>query len=356
MLHILLFLLLVLWVSLSDYQASTQIKLIEEPKKEYVVITPEYFQRETPEVVETPKKEIQFTETNPEIQEAVVDNSTRIGDKSVLGASETPLDEGDPLLPTQITRVDPEQKLLNTFNSDFVDASIDLPPAPKTEESQSAETATLQETENIAESEADGQKAEESAPKPISHRKETLAQTDTTVAVPERLVEDKPHKAVEKPETTETLDSHDIGKNETAKGLPNKTERNKKSTAGFQTEQKKTKIIGSLSRDGKSSLDVKKTALGQYYARISKIIELEWQKECLRYRDLIHPGVISMQFSISPSGKVSGLRPYDVVSTSEIQKGFTLQAIRRSKLPNMPKAAIKELDGDNLELIYNFYF
>jgi len=63
-----------------------------------------------------------------------------------------------------------------------------------------------------------------------------------------------------------------------------------------------------------------------------------------------------MQFFVDKSGKVSRPTPVDVVSASGIQQGFTIQAIRKSKLPPMPSAAQKELGEEKLELIYNFYF
>jgi uncharacterized 2Fe-2S/4Fe-4S cluster protein (DUF4445 family) len=42
--------------------------------------------------------------------------------------------------------------------------------------------------------------------------------------------------------------------------------------------------------------------------------------------------------------------------TGEVQKGFTLNAIRNAPIPAMPPAVKKEMGGDALELIFNFYF
>ena len=46
----------------------------------------------------------------------------------------------------------------------------------------------------------------------------------------------------------------------------------------------------------------------------------------------------------------------EVVGAGEIQKGFTLSSVRSAPIPPMPAELKRELDGDPLELIYNFYF
>jgi hypothetical protein len=45
-----------------------------------------------------------------------------------------------------------------------------------------------------------------------------------------------------------------------------------------------------------------------------------------------------------------------MVDAGEIQKGFTLNSIRQAKLPSIPNDLKKELDGEPIELLYNFYF
>jgi hypothetical protein len=45
-----------------------------------------------------------------------------------------------------------------------------------------------------------------------------------------------------------------------------------------------------------------------------------------------------------------------MVNAGEVQKGFTLKSIRQAKLPTIPADLKKELDGEPLEITYNFYF
>jgi len=124
----------------------------------------------------------------------------------------------------------------------------------------------------------------------------------------------------------------------------------------FRGNQEKTKMQGSISRKGKSSLNVANTPLGRYQAQLSRAVELEWQRNCVRYRDLITPGFITVRFLIDAKGKVTTLSFVEAVEVGEVQKGFTLSSIRKAEIPPMPAELARELKGEPLELTFNFYF
>ena len=44
------------------------------------------------------------------------------------------------------------------------------------------------------------------------------------------------------------------------------------------------------------------------------------------------------------------------MKTGEIQKGFTLESIRKAEIPAMPPALRAEYDAEPLELEFRFYF
>lgn len=125
---------------------------------------------------------------------------------------------------------------------------------------------------------------------------------------------------------------------------------------GFQGHSEKTKVTGSISRRGKSALNVKNSPLGRYQALVSKAVELQWRRNCEQHRDHIVPGVISLRFYVDKNGKVSGIKFQEVIEANYIERGFTQRAIRQAELPKMSQAVLRELDGEPLELIYNFYF
>ena len=125
---------------------------------------------------------------------------------------------------------------------------------------------------------------------------------------------------------------------------------------GFRGYQRKTAIVGSISRTGRSALNVTDTALGRYQAIISRAVELEWQRNCVRHRDFITPGYLTVRFFVETSGKVRTVQFVGSMETGEVQKGFTLSSIRDAEIPAMPASLKQEFEKEPLELIFNFYF
>ena len=124
----------------------------------------------------------------------------------------------------------------------------------------------------------------------------------------------------------------------------------------FRGFQRKTAIVGSISRTGRSSLDVEDSALGRYQAAISRAVELEWQRNCVRHRDFITPGFLTVRFFVETSGKVRSVQFVGDMETGEVQKGFTLNSIRDASIPPMPATLRNEYDKEPLELLFRFYF
>ena len=124
----------------------------------------------------------------------------------------------------------------------------------------------------------------------------------------------------------------------------------------FKGYQRKAAIVGSISRTGRSALDVADSPLGRYQAVISRAVEQEWQRNCVRHRDFITPGFLTVRFFVETNGKVRTVQFVGTMETGEVQKGFTLSAIRDAKIPAMPAAVKKDFDKEPLELIFNFYF
>lgn len=124
----------------------------------------------------------------------------------------------------------------------------------------------------------------------------------------------------------------------------------------FSGNQRKTAVTGSISRTGTSALDVEDSALGRYQALISRAVELEWQRNCVRHRDFITPGFLTVRFFVETDGKVRSVQFVGDMETGEVQKGFTLNSIRNAEIPAMSRSLRKEYDKEPLELIFRFYF
>lgn len=124
----------------------------------------------------------------------------------------------------------------------------------------------------------------------------------------------------------------------------------------FSGNQRKAAIVGSISRTGTSALDVADSPLGRYQAVISRAVEQEWQRNCVRHRDFITPGFLTVRFFVEPSGRIRSVQFVGDMETGEIQKGFTLNSIRNAEIPAMPRGLRGEYEKEPLELIFRFYF
>ncbi len=124
----------------------------------------------------------------------------------------------------------------------------------------------------------------------------------------------------------------------------------------FSGEVRKRRLRGSIGNNGPVAAEVRNTPLGRYQAELSRAVEREWQRNCIRYRNHITPGILTIRFLVDDRGRVSGIDFLDVVEAGEIQKGFTMNALKEASIPIMPRELKQDLDGEPLELIYNFYF
>ena len=85
-------------------------------------------------------------------------------------------------------------------------------------------------------------------------------------------------------------------------------------------------------------------------------MELEWQRNCVRHRDFITPGFLTVRFFVEPNGRVRSVSFVGDMETGEVQKGFTLNSIRDASIPPMPPALRGDYKEEPLELIFRFYF
>jgi hypothetical protein len=157
--------------------------------------------------------------------------------------------------------------------------------------------------------------------------------------------------------TTPTLPKAGESRTTAAKNSPKPPMIRTETTAPeFRGNQKKTAIVGSISRTGRSALNVADTPLGRYQAIISRAVEQEWQRNCIRHRDLITPGFLTVRFFVESNGRVKTVQFVGNMETGVAQKGFTLNAIRDAEIPGMPASIKKEYESEPLEILFNFYF
>ncbi|BCU75402.1 hypothetical protein [Luteolibacter sp. LG18] len=119
---------------------------------------------------------------------------------------------------------------------------------------------------------------------------------------------------------------------------------------------KKTELAGSISRTGKSAVNVIDTPLGRYRAVVSDAVQTGWLQNCERYQKYITAGYMTVKFQVEPDGKVKSVEVVEAVDCTDVQKGFTNQAIRAAKFPKIPNDLKKTLGKEPLEVTIIFYF
>ncbi len=282
-----------------------------------------------------------FVRTSEDQTAAVLEKSSFIGERNTQATSDRSPDLTAPPLPSQ-SGIDRDD--LETTASHYQDGELGSDQPAKPQESMPAPLSPTLPDPVSAENSSPGEKVEtpgsddtQPSPPPTARLLEGASPVD--VSVPQNPAE----KTALKPTPPKRP------KSATAAPKP-------ATDPGFKGYQRKSAIVGSISRTGRSALDVADSPLGRYQAIISRAVEQEWQRNCVRHRDFITPGFLTARFFVETSGKVRTVQFVGTMETGEVQKGFTLSAIRDAEIPAMPAAVKKDFAKEPLELIFNFYF
>lgn len=355
--HALVFLSLIGLAVLEIIAAPTRV-VAPPPPEVTVEIRPEMFERpaEVPASPPDPMKPQQVRTSLDQESEIPPEKTNLIGEHTTRAASELPPDPNAVRLPSQDGEEPRQPGRVETVSSSFSDGEEpDQAVVPPMEEQPPAGDPTLK--PDPSESMLPGETtASEAPPPPGGTPEELLLKTPNQVPVPEMEDGEKPRDPESLPKESEAESESEAAK--PAGGAPDSkaVEEQPPRDTGFRSEVRKTRLQGSISRIGNSSRDVENTPLGRYQAKLSRAVEREWQRSCIRYREHITPGMLTIRFLVDERGRVSSFRFIEVVESSEIQKGFTLKSIQSADIPRMPKDIARGLDGDPLELIYNFFF
>lgn len=278
----------------------------------------------------TPADKPRFARTSDDQAAPVPEKSAFIGERNTRATSDRPANPAAPLLPSQSGIAPKDDADIETTESRYQEGKTASPPVgkPAAESPTPASPSTPSSPPPPREKLLDGPNPVDVAvPKEAAPNREALAPQQTPVAA-----QPSPSKVTEPP---------------AAKPSP------APEAKGFQ---RKTAMVGSISRTGRSALDVADSPLGRYQAVISRAVEQEWQRNCVRHRDFITPGFLTVRFFVESNGHVRTVQFVGEMETGEVQKGFTLNAIRDAEIPAMPAALKKEFAKEPLELIFNFYF
>ena len=279
-----------------------------------------------------------FARTSDEQQASEpVKDAPFIGERSTRAASDQASVPTAPAQPSQRGVKPRDANDIETTQSKYQDGKLTEPSKPR-ESQRTTETATP--------SLAEREKKSATPPAAPTSPRSGLVQGPNPVDVAVSAEEIKKPIAPEKPPQEAVASSAEAPK---PAAEPKKDKE-------FRGNQRKTAMVGSISRSGPSALEVADTPLGRYQATISRAVEIEWQRNCVRHRDFITPGFLTVRFFVETSGKVRSVQFVGDMETGEVQKGFTLNAIRKAAIPPMPNALRKDYDDEPLELMFRFYF
>lgn len=298
-----------------------------------------------------------FARTSADQQAGKSERARFLGERDTVAASERDPVAGAVELPSQAGREPRHEGEIETTRSDYQDGDLaHNQPAPRTPADTPAPAAATP-----AEPAAPPEAARHEATPPGPADPPDPLEPAPEARPPERLAVgpdpvDRPLPPEPRQPPGQQSQPPERASAEDESARPPAPDAARQRDPGFRGNQQKTRLRGSISRRGNSSLDVDNTPLGRYQAALSRAVEREWQRNCVRYRDFITPGFLTVRFLVESDGRVRRLEFLEVVEAGEIQKGFTLNSIRGAPIPPMPAALRRELDGDPLELIYNFYF
>lgn len=354
---------LLAWISIEVLRLEDQKPAPPPPAapESTVVIVPEMFEK-IPVEPPPPPAAPEVVRTSPDQASTIPPASRRfIGERNTQATSDSAPAPSAPNLPSQSGREPVRPDELETTENQYQDGQLEKPPspptppsakpsppAPATPPSPPAQTAKGEETNNPG----DFLRSE------LGSRHELLQGPDPLeVPIPEVNLANLPEPQI----TKNARQGSETGKKDASetkqapRELPTPP-RPPIDDPAFAGNQSKTAIRGNISRSGRSALDVADSPMGRYQSKISRAVELTWQRYCVKHRDFITPGYLTVRFFVQADGSVSSVEFVGDLQTGEVQKGFTLDSIRNAPIPKMPPAVRKEMAGDALELIFNFYF
>ncbi len=350
----------------SQLLAKHSPKIAPKPKEQVVIVmAPPVALTPKPEA-ETPPAEKQrpsFARTSSDQASAPPEKADFIGDRDTMATSDAIPVAGAPNMPSQAGRDPRRPGEIETTESRLQDGKLDsselakamttpTPPTPATTtaaESPTKTAATEPPTTSTPATEPEENKSEDP--------KKMTADSRPTLLGDQVVERTKTEEEALKPQAANKPANENKEMAETTRPeLPKPTPKQDPNEPGFRGNQTKTKLSGSITRKGRSALNVANTPMGRYHSALSRVVEAEWHRNCTKYRDFITPGILTVRFVIAPDSTVRTISVVEMVDAGEVQKGFTLSAIRQAKIPPIPAELKAEIDDEPIELIYNFYF
>jgi len=117
----------------------------------------------------------------------------------------------------------------------------------------------------------------------------------------------------------------------------------------YRPLKEQTRISGSISNRGISSVNALGTPLGRYEKILKDAIGSRWYAYMEARRDLTNIGTLQVHFFIDRSGRVKNLKITENTS-NEAFANICLQSILEAQLPPIPEDVANTLPSEGLEI------
>ncbi|MEO8352356.1 MAG: hypothetical protein ABI680_11540 [Chthoniobacteraceae bacterium] len=340
------------------------------------------YERETPKLeIVTPQELLERSLEQPFIDSAGLAKSEEKptdaafeSDQDMVAASATPGSGSEPL-PTINGKDLPFQ---NFTTQDVVIGAADQPPGPEAPASPPTPVVTTRSPATIPKPAAPAtpdspSKLETEPPKPIAETKpaddsdlnpgpkatppplpkvDRVAPDQIAIATPERPAPKPTTKALPTRPRPEPVPADPAM--EVARLTPPRPQPLPK--PGFQAQQEKTKIEGSITNQGKAAVDAVRTPLAVYKKQVNAAIGSRWYYYVRQRRDLIAFGSVKVSYAITAAGKIVGINIVTNTSNQTLANICT-QSIREAEIGPPPEEATASMVDGRLEgdLTFTYY-
>jgi TonB family protein len=118
--------------------------------------------------------------------------------------------------------------------------------------------------------------------------------------------------------------------------------------SSYQSQKEQTRIAGSISDRGPSSVNAVGTPLGRYQKQMYDAVGARWYKYTAEKRDLISIGTTRLTFTVDRSGRVANIKVVDNTA-NEAFASVCLQSVQELKLPPIPEDIASTLPSEGLQ-------
>jgi len=123
--------------------------------------------------------------------------------------------------------------------------------------------------------------------------------------------------------------------------------------SNYQAQKQQTRIAGSISRQGPSSVNAVGTPLGRYQKQMYDAVGARWYQHMQQRQDLVSIGTARLSFSIDRSGRVTNLKVLENTA-NEAFASVCLQSVQELKLPPIPEDVASTLPSEGLQAELTF--